>query len=73
MAWWEHDRVTQRKKMIMEWLSGDFTVTELSERHDIARSKIYKWTGRYEKYGPEGLEDRSHRPHRPTPPGSPPP
>jgi putative transposase len=63
MAWWENDRVTQRKKLIMEWLSGDFTVTELSERHDIARSKIYKWTGRYEKYGPEGLEDRSHRPH----------
>lgn len=63
MAWWENDRVTQRKKMVLEWLSGDFTVSELARRHDISRSKIYKWLDRYEKLGPEGLEDRSHRPH----------
>ena len=37
MAWWENDRVTQRTKLIMEWLSGGFTVTELARRHDISR------------------------------------
>ena len=63
MVWWENDRVTQRKKMVLEWLSGDFTVSELARRHDISRSKIYKWLDRYERLGPEGLEDRSHRPH----------
>ena len=63
MAWWENDRVTQRKKLIMEWLSGDFTVTELARRHDISRQKVYKWIERYDALGPEGLQDRSHRPH----------
>ena len=63
MAWWETNRVTQRKKLIMEWLSGDFTVTELSRRHDISRDKVYKWIRRYKELGPDGLEDRSHMPH----------
>ena len=62
MAWWETDRVTQRKKLIMEWLSGDFTVTDLSRRHDISRDKAYKWIRRYGEFGPDGLKDRSHRP-----------
>ena len=47
MAWWETDRVTERKRLIMEWLSGDFTVTELSHRHDISRDKAHKWIRRY--------------------------
>ena len=63
MAWWETDRVTERKRLIMEWLSGDFTVTELSHRHDISRDKAHKWIRRYRLFGPDGLEDRSHRPH----------
>ncbi len=63
MAWREIDRVTQRKKMIVEWLSGDFTVAELAHRFDVSRAKIYKWTQRYDEFGPEGLEDRSRRPH----------
>lgn len=63
MAWWETDRVTRRKQLVMEWLSGDFTVTELAARHDISRDKAYKWFRRYKEQGPEGLEDRSHRPH----------
>ncbi len=62
MTWREIDRVTQRKKMIVEWLSGDFTVTELAHRFDISRAKVYKWTQRYERFGPEGLQDRSRRP-----------
>ncbi len=63
MAWWETDRVTERKRLIMEWQSGDFTVTELSHRHDISRDKAYKWIRRYRLLGPDGLQDRSHRPH----------
>ena len=63
MAWWETNRGIQRKKLILEWLSGDFTVTELSLRHDISRDKTYKWIRRYKEFGPDGLEDQSHRPH----------
>lgn len=62
MAWWETDRVTQRKKLILEWMDGDFTVTELGRRHDVSRRTVYKWIERYERQGPEGLEDGSHRP-----------
>jgi predicted DNA-binding protein YlxM (UPF0122 family) len=36
-----------RKEMINEYFSNDYTITELSERHRIARKTIYKWLERY--------------------------
>jgi hypothetical protein len=30
MPWLETDPVKERKKLIVEWQSGDFTITELS-------------------------------------------
>ena len=39
------------------------SVTELSERHGVSRKTTYKWIGRYEAEGPDGLVDRSRRPH----------
>jgi len=62
MPWLETDPVTERKRFIMEWLSGDFAVAELCRRHEISRKTGYKWIARYEREGPEGLEDRSKRP-----------
>lgn len=62
MPWLETDPVKERKKLIVEWLSGDFTVTELSERHGVSRRTAYKWIDRYESEGPDGLRDRSRRP-----------
>ena len=64
MPWLETDPVTERKRFIMEWLSGEFAVSELCRRHEISRKTGYKWIARYEREGPEGLEDRSTR--RPT-------
>jgi len=63
MTWLETDPVTERKRFIMEWLSGRLAMTELCRRHEISRKTGYKWIGRYEREGPEGLEDRSRRPH----------
>ena len=63
MTWLETDPVTERKRFIMEWLSGEISVTELCRRHEISRKTGYKWIDRYEREGPEGLEDRSRRPH----------
>lgn len=63
MPWLETDPVTERKRFIMEWQSGELGVTELSRRHDISRKTAYKWIARYERDGPDGLEDRSRRPH----------
>ena len=62
MPWMETDPVKERKKLLMEWLGGDFTVTELSERHGVSRKTAHKWIGRYDSEGPNGLEDRTRRP-----------
>jgi len=57
------DRTRDRtQRFIMEWLSGEFGVAELCRRHEISRKTGYKWIARYERDGPEGLEDRSRRP-----------
>lgn len=63
MPWLETDPVTERKRFIMEWQSGELDVTELCRRHGISRKTGYKWIARYEREGPDGLEDRSRRPH----------
>ena len=62
MPWLETDPVTERKRFIMEWLSGELAVAELCRRHEISRKTGYKWIRRYEREGPDGLEDRSRRP-----------
>ena len=64
MPWLETEPVRVRKKLLVEWLSGDFSVTELSERHGVSRKTAYKWIDRYEIEGPDGLVDRSRRPKR---------
>ena len=46
MPWLETDPVKERKKLVVEWRSGDFTVTELSERHGVSRRTAYKWIDR---------------------------
>ena len=51
-----------RKEMIKEYLSKDYSITELSQRHGIARKTIYKWLDRYQCQGEEGLAERSHAP-----------
>ena len=51
-----------RKEMIKEYLSKDYSITELSRRHGIARKTIYKWLDRYQYQGEEGLAERSHAP-----------
>jgi transposase-like protein len=63
MPWLETDPMTERKRLILEWLGGDLTVAELCRRHDISRKTGYKWIDRYQSEGPDGLQDRSHQPH----------
>ena len=54
-----HER---EERFIEEYLSGDYTVVELCERHGISRKTGYKWISRF-MAGCE-LGDRSSRPHR---------
>ena len=37
-------------------------VAKTCRYYGISRTAFYKWYERYEKYGVEGLRDRSHRP-----------
>ena len=53
----------QKIQLIGDWLSGDYTVTDLSKAYSVSRNTIYKWVERYEREGPEGLEERSRAPH----------
>lgn len=63
MAWELKAVEEQRKLLIEQYNSGEYTVTELSERFCISRKTAYKWIERHEQG--EGLNDRSKRPHIP--------
>jgi transposase InsO family protein len=59
---WELKRVEEQRMLLIEqYNSGEYSITELSERFCISRKTAYKWIGRHEKG--EGLNDRSRRPH----------
>ena len=51
----------ERKKFIDEYLTDEYTVTDLCRRHGISRKTGYKWLDRF--LGNCELEDRSSRPH----------
>ncbi len=56
--------MTERTKLIAEYLSENYTVSDLSRKYGVSRKTIYKWVRRFESGGPAGLEDRSRAPHR---------
>ncbi len=59
MPWRETSVVSERIKLISEYLSGDRTVSELAAQYEVSRKTVYKWITRYEQRGWEGLEDQS--------------
>jgi transposase InsO family protein len=62
MPWKETTTMEQKVEFICEWLSGKFTITELCDKFGISRPSGYRLIGRYEKYGIEGLLERSRAP-----------
>ncbi|MDP2919580.1 MAG: helix-turn-helix domain-containing protein [Dehalococcoidia bacterium] len=52
-----------RTRMITEWLSKEYSITELSGRYDVSRKTIYKWIERYGNEGIEGLVELARTPH----------
>jgi transposase InsO family protein len=61
---WELKAVEEQRMLLIEqYASGEYTVTELSERFCVSRKTVYKWIERHEKG--EGLNDKSRRPHAP--------
>jgi transposase InsO family protein len=53
----------ERFRFIEEWNSGEFSLAELCRFYGISRGTGYKWIGRYEAVGLEGLRDLSRAPH----------
>ena len=56
--------MTERIKITNDYLSGDYSVSELARRHGVSRRCIYKWLERYEREGWAGLEEKSRAPLR---------
>lgn len=56
--------MSERIKLMSEYLGGDYSVAELARRHGVSRKSVYKWMERYERQSWAGLEERSRAPHR---------
>jgi putative transposase len=64
MPWLETSPVEQRERFIRDHRLQLYSITELCERYGISRKTGYKWLGRFEEDGRQGLRDRSRAPHR---------
>ena len=54
----------ERFRFIEEYRSGELSFAELCRWFGVSRKTGYKWVGRYEAKGWEGLADLSRAPHR---------
>ena len=64
MPWKVSGVVEKRKQFIEEWLSEEWTMTELCLRHEITRQAGYNTIARYQREGWRGLEEQSRAPRR---------
>lgn len=61
MPWRKTEPMEERLKLIADWLDG-YSITELSTIYGVSRKTIYKWTGRYERLGQDGLKELCRAP-----------
>lgn len=64
MPWRELSVVDQRLEFVRLAESGVVSFAELCRRFGVKRDTGYKWLGRYQRFGVDGLVDRSRRPLR---------
>lgn len=63
MPWKETCVMDQKLQFISDWLEEMYTMTELCEAYGISRKTGYKWVGRYDSEGLDGVKAKSCRPH----------
>src|SRR6266404_9853332 len=63
MPWKESSAMEQRIQLIADWLSGDYSKSELCRGYGISRPTADKWIERYGERGVQGLEELSRVPH----------
>lgn len=64
MPWKTNSIESVRLEFVLFALQEDSNVQQLCKRYGIAPKTAYKWVGRYEAEGPQGLQNRSRRPHQ---------
>jgi putative transposase len=62
MAWRETGIMDERLRFIAAWLEDEETMKDLCAAFGISRKTGYKWRGRYQALGPEGLNDLPRAP-----------
>jgi transposase InsO family protein len=58
----ETNPTEQRLSFLIDYASGQWSMTELCERYRVSRPTGYKWLKRVEQEGEHGFEERSRRP-----------
>jgi putative transposase len=59
----ETNAMEQRLSFVVDYESGQWSMSELCERYGITRPTGYKWVGRFGSEGQEGLVERSRAPN----------
>jgi transposase InsO family protein len=62
MPWKVKEPMDERVRLIADWRSGNYSITELSVIYGVSRKAIYKWTTRYNEHGIDGLKEQSRAP-----------
>lgn len=63
MPWKTNSIESVRLELVLFAQQEDSNLQQLCKRYGIAPKTAYKWVGRYEAEGPQGLQNRSRRPH----------
>lgn len=61
MPWKVTNQMELKIQLINDWNNG-FIITDLSQKYGISRPTVYKWIGRHEQLGIEGLKEQSRAP-----------
>lgn len=62
MPWRKTCPMEEKFQFVLDYDSGDYTMAQLCRKYGIARPTGYKWAGRYDKDGIDGLKDQSRAP-----------
>ncbi len=62
MPWKVINQMELKIQLVNDWNNGYSSITDLSQRYGVSRPTIYKWLGRYEQFGIEGLREQSRAP-----------
>ncbi|HTA30902.1 MAG TPA: helix-turn-helix domain-containing protein, partial [Candidatus Cybelea sp.] len=62
MAWKETCVMSERVRLLNDYLSGDYAISELAVEYAVSRKTVYKWISRFEAGGWPALADASRAP-----------